>query len=62
MVDDLHFTTSLFMYKILEERGLELRVVKHRDGAVPLEAIDAAIVSTAHGFSHGQSVSVVSTR
>ena len=43
VVDDLHFTTSLFMYKMLEEMGLELRVVKHRDGATPLEAMDEAI-------------------
>ena len=63
VVDDLHFTTSLFMYKTLEERGLELRVVKHRDGAVPLEAMDEAIdgetrlvsmalVSNLNGFMH----------
>jgi selenocysteine lyase/cysteine desulfurase len=63
VVDDLHFTTSLFMYKTLEERGLELRVVKHRDGAVPLEAmsdaidsdtrlVSMALVSNINGFMH----------
>lgn len=63
VVDDLHFTTSLFMYKTLEERGLELRVVKHVDGAVPLEAMSQAIdgdtrlvsmalVSNVNGFMH----------
>lgn len=43
VVDDLHFTTSLYMYKTLEARGLELRVVKARDGRIPLEAMDRAI-------------------
>jgi len=63
VLDDLHFTTSLFMYKMLEAQGLELRVVKHRDGAVPLEAMDEAIddetrlvsmalVSNINGYMH----------
>jgi selenocysteine lyase/cysteine desulfurase len=63
VIDDLHFTSSLFMYKMLEAQGLELRVVKHRDGAVPLEAMDAAIddntrlvsmalVSNINGYMH----------
>ena len=43
VVDDLHFITSLYMYEALEARGLELRVVKHRDGAVRLEDVAAAI-------------------
>ena len=43
VVDGLHFTTSLYMYKTLEARGLELRVVEARDGEVPLEAMDRAI-------------------
>lgn len=63
VVDDLHFTSSLFMYKTLEARGLELRVVKHRNGAVPIEAMDQAIdrdtrlvslalVSNVNGYLH----------
>lgn len=63
VLDDLHFTTSLFMYKMLEEQGLELRVVKSRDGEVPIEAMDAAIddetrlvsmalVSNVNGYMH----------
>ena len=43
VVDDLHFTTSLYMYKALEARGLELRVVKHRGGAVRLDDFAAAV-------------------
>ncbi len=63
VVDDLHFTTSLYMYKTLEARGLELRVVKHRDGRIPLEAMERAIdgdtrlvsmalVSNINGYMH----------
>ncbi len=63
VVDDLHFTTSLFMYKTLEARGLELRVVKQRNGAIPLDAMDSAIdrntrlvsmalVSNINGYMH----------
>ena len=63
VIDDLHFTTSLYMYKTLEARGLELRVVKQRDGRIPLEAMDRAIdgdtrlvsmalVSNINGFMH----------
>ncbi len=43
VVDDLHFITSLYMYKTLEAQGLELRVVRHRDGAVRLDDFAAAI-------------------
>lgn len=63
VVDDLHFTTSLFMYKTLEARGLELRVVKSQDGEVPLEAmkraidddtrlVSMALVSNVNGYKH----------
>jgi selenocysteine lyase/cysteine desulfurase len=63
VLDDLHFTSSLFMYKMLEAQGLELRVVKSRDGAVPIEAMDEAIddqtrlvsmalVSNINGYMH----------
>ena len=43
VVDDLHFITSLYLYKTLEAKGLELRVVEHRDGAMRLEDLAAAI-------------------
>ena len=43
VVDDLHFVTSLYMYKALEAKGLELRVVKSRDGAVRLDDLAAVI-------------------
>ena len=31
VIDELHFTSSLYMYKELEKKGVELRIVKHRD-------------------------------
>src|SRR5262249_42376778 len=31
VLDELHFETSLYMYKSLEAKGVQLRVVKHRD-------------------------------
>jgi selenocysteine lyase/cysteine desulfurase len=43
VVDDLHFVTSLYMYKALEARGLELRVVKHRGGSIRLDDMARAI-------------------
>ena len=63
VVDDLHYTTSLYMYKTLEARGLELRVVKQRDGRIPLDEMDRAIdrntrlvsmalVSNVNGYMH----------
>jgi selenocysteine lyase/cysteine desulfurase len=63
VLDELHFTTSLYMYKTLEARGLELRIVKHRDWAIDpadmARAIDGntrlvtmALVSNVNGFMH----------
>jgi selenocysteine lyase/cysteine desulfurase len=63
VLDELHFTTSLYMYKALEARGLELRVVKHRDWRIALEdvarAVDKdtrlvsmALVSNVNGYMH----------
>ena len=63
VLDELHFTTSLYMYKTLEARGLELRIVKHRDWAIDprdmARAIDRntrlvsmALVSNVNGFMH----------
>ena len=63
VIDDLHFTTSLYMYKTLEARGLELRVIKSQNGEVPLEAMNNAIdqdtrlvsmalVSNVNGYKH----------
>lgn len=43
VVDRLHFITSLYMYKTLQDAGLELRVVPERDGKIDLDGYDRAI-------------------
>ena len=63
VLDELHFETSLYMYKSLEAKGLQLRVVKHRDWAIDLNDMDRAIdrntrlvsmalVSNVNGYLH----------
>jgi selenocysteine lyase/cysteine desulfurase len=63
VLDELHFETSLYMYKTLEAKGLQLRVVKHRDWAIDIRdmerAIDGntrlvsmALVSNVNGYLH----------
>jgi selenocysteine lyase/cysteine desulfurase len=63
VVDELHFTTSLYMYKELEKKGVELRIVKHRNWAIDLNDMDRAIdrntrlvslalVSNVNGYMH----------
>ncbi len=37
VLDELHFTTSLYMYKELEKKGVELRIVKHKNWAIDPE-------------------------
>jgi selenocysteine lyase/cysteine desulfurase len=63
VIDELHFTTSLYMYKELEKQGVELRIVKHKHWAIDPKdmekAIDGntrlvsmALVSNVNGFMH----------
>ena len=63
VIDELHFTTSLYMYKELEKQGVELRIVKHRNWAIDHHDMDKAIdrntrlvslalVSNVNGFMH----------
>jgi selenocysteine lyase/cysteine desulfurase len=63
VIDELHFTTSLYMYKELEKKGVELRIVKHRNWAIDLNDMDRAIdrntrlvslalVSNVNGYMH----------
>ena len=63
VIDELHFTTSLYMYKELEKKGVELRVVKHKNWAIDPEDIarvidkntrlvSMALVSNVNGFMH----------
>src|SRR5581483_5514634 len=63
VLDELHFETSLYMYKTLEAKGLRLRVVKHRGWRIDLNDMDQAIdretrlvsmalVSNVNGYLH----------
>ncbi len=63
VIDELHFTTSLYMYKEIEKKGVELRIVKHRNWAIDVNDMDKAIdrntrlvslalVSNVNGFKH----------
>jgi selenocysteine lyase/cysteine desulfurase len=63
VVDELHFISSLYMYKALESKGLELRVVKHRDWAIDIRDVEKAVdrstrlvslalVSNVNGYRH----------
>ncbi len=63
VIDDLHYPGSIYMYRRLEERGLEVRMVRHRDWGIDVadmeRAIDGdtrlvsmALVSNVNGFLH----------
>jgi selenocysteine lyase/cysteine desulfurase len=63
VIDELHFTSSLYMYKEIEKKGVELRIVKHRNWAIDVNDMDRAIdkntrlvslalVSNVNGFMH----------
>jgi selenocysteine lyase/cysteine desulfurase len=63
VIDELHFNTSLFMYKELEKRGLELRIAKHKNWKIDPEdmgrmidrntkLVSIALVSNVNGFMH----------
>jgi selenocysteine lyase/cysteine desulfurase len=63
VIDELHFTSSLYMYKELEKKGIELRIVKHKNWAIEPEdmakvidkntrLVSMALVSNVNGFMH----------
>ena len=63
VIDELHFTSSLYMYKELEKKGIELRIVKHKNWAIDPEdlakvidkntrLVSMALVSNVNGFMH----------
>jgi selenocysteine lyase/cysteine desulfurase len=64
VVDDLHYTSEFVLYRALEaSRGIELRIVKNRDGAVTASdfephvdkrtrIVSVAWVSNQNGFRH----------
>ena len=64
VIDELHFTTTLVLYRQLEKaKGIELRIVRHKDGRAPIEDFEAradkrtrlisvAWVSNRNGYRH----------
>jgi selenocysteine lyase/cysteine desulfurase len=63
VIDELHFTSSLYLFKELEKKGVELRIIKHRDWAIDVKDMERAIdkntrlvslalVSNVNGFMH----------
>jgi selenocysteine lyase/cysteine desulfurase len=63
VLDELHFTSSLYLFKELEKKGVELRIIKHRNWAIDVKDMDRAIdkntrlvslamVSNVNGFMH----------
>jgi len=63
VLDELHFTSSLYLFKELEKKGVELRIVKHKNWAIDIGDMDRAIdkntrlvslamVSNVNGFMH----------
>jgi selenocysteine lyase/cysteine desulfurase len=63
VIDELHYPGSIYMYKRLEERGLEVRMIAQRDGAIDIEDIDKAVdddtklvslsfVASSNGYRH----------
>lgn len=63
VIDELHFTSSLYMFRELEKQGVELRIVKHRNWKIDPADMDKAIdrntrlvslalVSNVNGFMH----------
>lgn len=63
VIDELHFTSSFYLFKELEKQGVELRIVRHRDWRIDPADMDRAIdretrlvslalVSNVNGFMH----------
>ena len=63
VIDELHFTSSLYMYKELEKQGVQLRIVKHKNWKIDPEdmsrmidrntrLVSIALVSNVNGFMH----------
>jgi selenocysteine lyase/cysteine desulfurase len=64
VIDELHFITTFVLYRELEKsKGIELRIVPHKDGRAPIEAFEAKVdrrtrlisvawVSNRNGYRH----------
>jgi len=43
VTNDLHYEGALYMYKSLEKQGLDLRIVKHREGRIRLRDVEEMV-------------------
>lgn len=43
VTDELHYEGSIYLYKSLEKQGLDLRLVKRRDGRIPLSEMEKVV-------------------
>jgi selenocysteine lyase/cysteine desulfurase len=43
VTNDLHYEGSLYMYKSLEQQGLDLRIVKHREGRIDVRDVEKMV-------------------
>jgi selenocysteine lyase/cysteine desulfurase len=43
VTNDLHYEGAIYMYKSLEKQGLDLRIVKHRNGQIHLRDIEDVV-------------------
>ena len=63
VIDDLHYNSSIYIYRMLEEQGLEVRVVKQKDWTIDIRDVERvvdrrtklvsmALVSNVNGYLH----------
>jgi selenocysteine lyase/cysteine desulfurase len=63
VIDDLHYNSSIYIYRMLEAQGLEVRVVKQRDWTIDVRDVERtvdrntklvsmALVSNVNGYLH----------
>ena len=43
VTNDLHYEGAIYMYKSLEKQGLDLRIVKHREGRIRTRDIEEVV-------------------
>ena len=43
VTNDLHYEGSIYMYQNLQKQGLDLRIVKHREGRIRLQDVEQAV-------------------
>ena len=63
VIDDLHYNSSLYIYKMLQQAGLKVRIVRQKDWVIDLKDVERAVnrntklvsmalVSNVNGYLH----------